>query len=406
MKTIKEFLLKNKTVTLLVSTVIVFVIVSVTVIVSQNFSGNNPKQTYGEQEQSASDAVKEKKTEEERTSDDQETTALTDVSAEVETDADGSISSVVTEDGQKIDLSDENIQKETDAAGTTTYTMADGSQVVIRSDGSTKVIKHETVTNVTEAASPSQSKPADSQNQSSTQHTSGTSQPESSPTAEVPQAPVETPTETTTQPPTQAPVPPTECPHSSLTKRVVVPATSTSDGSWESVCSSCGAVLETGSIHSHSAYQVDIGGGQTATVYGYYEEEVAAEIFRQLNQYRQENGLAPLENRFHSESNIRAVECAYSYSHTRPNGQNDWDLNSMICGENINVIDNYVGSVESRATGFMVGWKNSPGHNATMLDEYPILGGVGVFTSIIFDEQGIPVSTETYAVQNFGHPDW
>lgn len=400
MKNIKEFLIKHKTI-LLVLCIAITLILAVMVMIGRT-AGD--KRIHPDPELSASDAIKEKKTEEERTSDDQETTALTDVSAEVETDADGSISSVVTEDGQKIDLSDEHTQKETAADGSVIYTKPDGSQIILHTDGSTTIQKKEPDDKREETSDTSvAANPGTSQTPGQTTQDKPTaSQPAADTPVQSPQTPTNPQPQEPSQAPPQDPVPPTACTHSSTIRRVIAAASSASKGSWEEVCSSCGTVLTTGIIPAHSAYQVDLGGGKTATVYGYYEEEVASEIFRQLNQYRQENGLNTLENRFHTEANIRALECSYSYSHERPNGNDIPDLNPLIYGENIDVHFNFVGSVENFASSFMADWKHSHGHNLTMLIDNYNLGGVGVFTRIIFDEQGTPTNIETYAVQNFG----
>jgi uncharacterized protein YkwD len=153
---------------------------------------------------------------------------------------------------------------------------------------------------------------------------------------------------------------------------------------------------------------VDIGGGQTATVYGYYDEAMSTELFNQLNAYRVQNGLISLTRSYTEETKIRAAECAYSYSHTRPNGTDCWDLNGEMYGENI--ATSYADGLDTQSGAFvfMHMWKNSPGHNYAMLDDWAISGNCGIFVEIEFDEYGIATMTNSvaYGVQNFGNPDW
>ena len=217
--------------------------------------------------------------------------------------------------------------------------------------------------------------------------------------------------EPVTVPAPQLPVPesptsqPTECQHINTTRKVTTAATESSHGAWATICNACGTTLETGSIHAYGAHSVDIGGGQTTTVYGYFDDGIADEVFRQLNTYRQENGLPVLENRFHEESKIRAMECAYLFSHDRPNGEKFW-IDELIGVENIAYMaDGIMLSIDTPAsliaTTIMNGWKNSEGHNANMLTECE-LGGVGVFVKIIVDSDGIASRESIYATQNFG----
>ena len=316
--------------------------------------------------------------------------------------------------------------------------MADGSQVVVDSSGSAKVIKTETVTKVVpnttgqpvslaastssaqSDAQPATSNPAASGSSSASEQVTtpaSTTAPASTPaqsTTQTPtqpatEAPTQTPTQPTTEAPTQAPTQPaTEVPTQPETtftpvcyhdveyrhKRITTPATDSSYGAWEEYCDNCGKILETGSIHPYSAYQVDLGNGNTATVYGYYDDAMADEIYNQLNAYRQENGVGTLERVFDTESKIRAMELAYSFSHTRPNGSEPADMNRFLFGENIAGGDS--------ADAIMNRWKNSPLHNGNMLDSDCTMCGIAVFHRIDFDFDNVPFNNTTNAVQNFG----
>lgn len=347
---------------------------------------------------------------------------------ELETDAQGNVSSVVIENGETIDLTSSEIETETKADGSISYKLTNGSEVVVNQDGTAKVNKKEDVsqttasTSVKETSSVSGSHSSQIQeNVSSDKREENTKGQEENTEAVPPvsqntqpsdngqQQSSEPATVPATQPPvSEPPAPqPTECQHTSTVRKVTTAATESSNGAWATVCNDCGTILETGSIHAYGAYSVDIGGGQTTTVYGYFDDEIADEIFKQLNTYRQENGLPVLENRFHEESKIRAMECAYLYSHDRPNGEVVW-VNELIGVENLNMSKRSAlwwlaaeNSPSMVATEIMQSWKNSEGHNANMLTECE-LGGVGVFVTMIIDSDGIPSRDIIYAAQNFG----
>ena len=425
MNQIKKFLIENKVIALIITIAVVLVTVSVAVIAGRSGKGNDSSLKRSGLELSASDSERESSTREQFETMLVEEEVTKEESAELETSADGSVSAVTTEDGSKIDLSSADVQKETSADGSTTYKMADGSQVVVDSNGSAKVIKTETVTKVVQntTSQPVSLADSSSSNQSDAQATtsittgissSAASEQVTAPTsttapASTPaQSTTQTPTQPATEAPTQAPTQPTTevptQPETTFTpvcyhdteyrhKRITTPATESSYGAWEEYCDNCGKILETGSIHPYSAYQVDLGNGNTATVYGYYDDAMADEIYNQLNTYRQENGVGTLERVFDAESKIRAMELAYSFSHIRPNGQ-DFDLNPYMLGENIAGGDS--------ADEFMNGWKNSPGHNSNMLDSDYTMCGVSVFHRVDFDFDGVPFNNTTNAVQNFG----
>lgn len=85
-------------------------------------------------------------------SDAQETTIITEeiikeVDAEVETDTNGKIFSILVEE-ETIDLSSDEIETESSPDGSVTYKVGDNTQVVVNKNGDAKVIKKETVTKV------------------------------------------------------------------------------------------------------------------------------------------------------------------------------------------------------------------------------------------------------------------
>lgn len=85
-------------------------------------------------------------------SDAQETTIITEeiikeVDAQVETDTNGKIFSILVEE-ETIDLSSDEIETESASDGSVTYKVGDNTQVVVNKDGEAKVIKKETVTKV------------------------------------------------------------------------------------------------------------------------------------------------------------------------------------------------------------------------------------------------------------------
>jgi len=379
---------------------------------------------HGVMEASNTDSVKTVSTENTKPTE-KEAEKKTDM--ELETDEQGNISSVITENGETINLSSNEVETETKADGSVSYKLADGSELVVNSNGTATVIKkeeaasHQPPVTGTNTEATTKAEAADSSSQTGelsssdkkeedTAGTKPTTAQSTQPTENVsqkPPTPQPTEPQTSPQPAPELPTPqPTECQHMNITRKVTTAVTASSNGTWAAICDTCGSTLETGSIHSYGAHSVDIGGGQTAVVYGYFDDEIADEIFRQLNTYRQENGLPALENRFHEESKVRAVECAYSFAHERPNGEELWDLNELMGGENLGSLRNGIMvSTETPAVliaaELMQNWKNSYGHNLNMLSEDE-LGGIGVFVSMAVGSDGIPNREAVYAVQNFG----
>ena len=146
-----------------------------------------------------------------------------------------------------------------------------------------------------------------------------------------------------------------------------------------------------------ASYTIELPGGNTTTVVGQIDTAASQQIFNMLNQYRIQNGLAPLKqanSHLQAAANIRACELAYLYSHDRPNGQSCFSVYPYSNAENIASGYGYGGFVFSPDLA-MYGWINSPGHNANMLNTYSTTVGIGAFT------QTINGMTYTYYVQLF-----
>lgn len=107
------------------------------------------------------------------------------------------------------------------------------------------------------------------------------------------------------------------------------------------------------------------------------------EVLNVTNKYRKNEGKGELtlDDKLSVVANIRAIEMAYSnkFSHVRPNGTNyseifsDLDINTYSSGENIAF--GYEDSDE-----VCVGWKESSGHYANMINSRYKKLGVGKYT--------------------------
>lgn len=95
-----------------------------------------------------------------------------------------------------------------------------------------------------------------------------------------------------------------------------------------------------------------------------------------LNNYRQQNGVAPMQfnDIVQQAADIRAKELQVSFSHYRPGGGTFQDLlESLGCygakGENINSFYLYVDEIlsDTGAVNAMIMWKDSAAHNANLL---------------------------------------
>lgn len=147
-------------------------------------------------------------------------------------------------------------------------------------------------------------------------------------------------------------------------------------------------------------YTIDLGNGKTTTVTGHYDEEMANEIFTQLNDYRESKGLAALKKgstALQNAANIRATEITYYFNHYRPNGERaliSFTGSTGCCAENI-------AKYQKTATEVMKDWKNSSGHNANMISKYPTSISISVFAKYNGTLNGKRVYSY-YFVQFFG----
>lgn len=116
---------------------------------------------------------------------------------------------------------------------------------------------------------------------------------------------------------------------------------------------------------------------------------MATSALNQVNAARKSAGLAELKwsNSLEMAAMIRATEIKQSFSHTRPNGTAWYTVNQNDCyGENL-------------ARGFntaedtVTGWKNSPTHNANLMDP-----GFKTCAIAIYEENG-----SYYWAQEFGY---
>ena len=176
-------------------------------------------------------------------------------------------------------------------------------------------------------------------------------------------------------------------------------------GETDLVCKNCKTVKQTFKIHPYSEYHVTDQNGQDVTLYGWFDDDAAREVFDLTNTYRQENGLNKLtyNTTCQDASNLRALEALVYWGHTRPNGTK-W--NTIIPqwkygGENL-------AQNQRTPSAVMTAWKNSPGHNANLLyginsGETPFKGlSVSCFHQLIIDEEHHYVSLEKVSwAQNF-----
>ena len=147
-------------------------------------------------------------------------------------------------------------------------------------------------------------------------------------------------------------------------------------------------------------YTVNLKNGETTTVVGYFDREMADEIFTQLNEYRTSKGLPTLKqgsDALQWGADVRGTEIAKSFSHTRPNGERA--LTSLTgatgcCAENL-------AKYQESATQVMTDWKNSAGHNANMISKYPKSVSISVFVKCQISSSGKKLYSYHF-VQLFG----
>lgn len=116
----------------------------------------------------------------------------------------------------------------------------------------------------------------------------------------------------------------------------------------------------------------------------------ALRAYNLVNQERERAGLNPLtwDGNLESTSDVRAIECAREFSHTRPNGDPWYTVNSEIMGG-----ENLAYGYET-AADVLRGWMESPTHRENIL--YPTFAKVAI--SVYRDDDGV-----WYWSQEFGY---
>lgn len=126
--------------------------------------------------------------------------------------------------------------------------------------------------------------------------------------------------------------------------------------------------------------------------YGFtFDGDAEAYILKRLNDYREENGLKPLELREDLTQSAKYKSLAmlqYDYcSHDNPNLGGKpfdyliWDelkLSYTSIGENLAFFGNSSQLTQIEAEELFLGWKNSPAHNEQMLNPYHQYVGIGI----------------------------
>lgn len=142
---------------------------------------------------------------------------------------------------------------------------------------------------------------------------------------------------------------------------------------------------------------INLENGETAVVYGYWDIETANEVFKLVNEYRKQHSLCELEpsETLNETARLRALECAYFYSHTRPDGSHCFTAfpeSYALAGENVGA------GFKGNAQKVMNAWINSPLHNDNLLSaEFSYLG-TSLFIMTDYDPQ---MHGGTYFSQEF-----
>ena len=120
---------------------------------------------------------------------------------------------------------------------------------------------------------------------------------------------------------------------------------------------------------------------------GYFYNDYAREVVRQVNVERQKRGLTPLsvDPNLTAAANIRAKEITEKFSHTRPNGSRAVTVSNFAYAENI-------ARGQKTPDKVMAAWLTSYGHRQNMLRAS--YGSIGVSC--------IRVGNIYYWVQLFG----
>lgn len=175
---------------------------------------------------------------------------------------------------------------------------------------------------------------------------------------------------------------------------ITLEATDYSQGVKTYICKNC---QYTYTENYSLGHVINLKNGKTATVYGYWDIETANEVFKLVNEYRKQNSLCELKTSetLNETARLRALECAYFYSHTRPDGSRCFTAfpeSYALAGENVGA------GFNGNAQKVMNAWINSPLHNANLLStEFSYLG-TSLFIMTGYDAQ---MHGGTYFSQEF-----
>lgn len=112
---------------------------------------------------------------------------------------------------------------------------------------------------------------------------------------------------------------------------------------------------------------IDLGDGNTKTIYGTFDDDEAYKTFAMINELRASLGLNELQwfEKFTDITHIRAVELSYSFAHERPRGGKATYVVSL--GLEIGLGENIAMGYFKSAADVFDAWKNSSGHYANMI---------------------------------------
>lgn len=124
---------------------------------------------------------------------------------------------------------------------------------------------------------------------------------------------------------------------------------------------------------------------------GHYDAQMSMQLVRLFNKYRTSHRRAALATTrtLTKAAMTRSKEITVVFNHVRPNGTSCFTVSSAVSGENI-------AAGYTDAQRFMNGWKNSPSHNANMLNGSFKAIGISVFAAKTAN------GYTYFAVQNFG----
>ena len=120
------------------------------------------------------------------------------------------------------------------------------------------------------------------------------------------------------------------------------------------------------------------------------QETEIDKVLTLVNNQRKAAGLAPLKwsEQLSADASVRAVECATSYSHTRPDGSDWWTVDSeRMYGENLAA--NY-----ATAQAVVDAWMASPAHKANIMNGGYATIGLATYTT---------PSGDVYWAEEFGY---